>query len=149
MSYYSGSQSDVEDIMRSVGVGTSRTDLLSTADLEGFQSRADSIINNRLSGSYQTPLRQITVSGTTKYPDPIPYVAQVLTTVLIYRAVYTEVEPNLSGAIQTLQDEIDSQIKGLVDGAAVGSNLLRGQRLMARNHFQNPRVAPRRDPGGA
>lgn len=148
MSYYSGTQADVTLMMRTVGVGTGREDLLDPDDLEGYQKRADTIINSRLSGSYHTPLREVTVDSITKYPDPIPYLAQIFVTLIIYRSVFTEIEPNMSQAVDALQAEVDAQIAGLIDGAAIGSNILRGQRLTARNHFQNPRVAPRENPAG-
>lgn len=146
MAYYSGSVNDVRYVMRAVGVGTGREDLLSEDDVAQYQKRADTLINSRLSGSYYLPLRQITEDSETKYPDPIPYLAQLLTACLIYRAVYTEVEPAVSASVESYQKQADAELAGIVTGAGIGANILRGQRLMARNHFQNPRVAPAENP---
>ena len=146
MAYYSGSVADVKYVMKAVGIGTSREDSITETDVAEYQKRADTVINSRLSGSYYLPLRQLVEDSVTKFPDPIPYVAQLLTACLIYRAFYTEMEPNMSTSIEAYQKQVDAELAGIVTGAGVGANILRGQRLMARNHFQNPRIAPAENP---
>ena len=146
MAYYSGTQTEIERVLKSVKIGTDRLSSITPTDLAWYQKQADSYINDKLSGSYYTPLTQVTVGDTTDYPDPIPIMAAMQTAVIIMEVHYTEVEPNEMAAVERMKADIASRIANLVEGASVGANVLRGQNLRARNHFVNPRVAPREDP---
>ena len=144
--HYSGVQVEIERVLKSVKIGTDRLSSITPVDLDWYQSQADAEINDMLSGSYYVPLKQVTVDGVTKFPDPIPIIAAMQTAVLIMQIHYTEVEPNEMNSVTQLKEEIRRRIAKIIDGATVGANVLRGQLLRARTHFVNPRVAPREDP---
>ena len=151
MAYYSGVQGDITELLKStVRIGSDRLSSFTPAELENFQRRADTLINLKLSGSFYTPLVMISVDGLSKYPDPLPLLAQYLTCALLLRSAYLH-EPNgdIQAAIKTIEDETDGIFSMIINGAAVGASPLRGQRLMGRNRFQNPRIAPRENPKDA
>lgn len=141
--YYSGTKADIVRFLRAVNIGSDRLSAITDDDLAYYQEQADAIINMRLSGNYYTPLRQIVEAGVTKFPDPVKLLAIMLTTKLVYEAVMSEIEPNMTSIVKDWTNETENIFNTLINGAAVGSSPLRGQRLVARNRFQNPRIAPR------
>jgi len=141
--YYSGVQTDIELFLKAVNIGSERLSTVSPTNLTSYQAQADAIINMRLSGNYYVPLRQISEAGETKFPDAIKLLAILITCQLIYTAILSEVEPNASAIVKEWSNETELIFNTLINGAVVGSSPLRGQRLIARNRFQNPRIAPR------
>jgi hypothetical protein len=141
--YYSGDQSDIQLFLKAVNIGEDRLSSVSPANLASYQAQADAIINMRLAGNYYVPLRQISEGGVTKFPDAIKLLAILITCQLIYTAILSEVEPNLSNVVKQWDNEAELIFNTLINGAAVGSSPLKGQRLISRNRFQNPRIAPK------
>ena len=146
MAYYSGTEQNMKRILRAVKVGDDRLSSITSEDLAFYQSEADSLINIMLSGTYYTPLVEITVDGVTGYPDPIPHVARLQTAIIVLESIYTETEPNSAPIVEKYKQEIKSVVDRIIKGSYCGTYVLRGQRLLAKTRFTNPYVSPKENP---
>ena len=99
---------------------------------------ADQIINSVLSSVYYVPLRQITRNSTTKYPDPIPYIATRIAAALGVRSAYARIDPQVS---ENADAHFKDALRELNDIVAYGRRL-EGQDLKYPNSFVNPYSAP-------
>jgi len=98
---------------------------VTTAVITDLMTQADEMINSELSGIYITPLRQVNVydpvadSETTRYPYPIPYIAERFTCDLVYNELYAaQQDPDVSeyGKVyrKTAQASLNKVISGLI-----------------------------------
>lgn len=143
--YYAGTY---QEVMRFIGqmlsIGTGMADTLRPEDIEKFMSDTDEEINSILNGVYFTPLKKLP-NG--KYPDPIPFIAKVLTAAQVIQVYYKEIKPNESESIKKMQEEAYFRLNRIVNGTiSYGSSRLEGQRIKARNRFTSPTIGPSQPP---
>lgn len=141
MAYYSGSVSDVQVVLRSLGIGSGTLDSLSPTAVEESQKKVDGDVNAALYIIYYTPLSQITRGGQTAYPDPIPAMARRLVAADLILNTMTGIDQNV---IQTAQNIAQEETRRLYDlgSGLVGASRLSGQLLKSRNRFAPPGVVP-------
>ncbi len=143
--YYAGTyQEVVRFIGQMISIGTGMADILKPADIEKFMSDTDEEINSILNEVYYTPLKKL---PNNKYPDPIPFIAKVLTAAQIIQVYYKEISPNESAAVKKMQEESYFRLNRIVNGTiSYGSSRLEGQRIKARNKFVSPTIGPSQPP---
>jgi len=143
--YYAGTW---EEVVRFVGqtlsVGSGEADILTQSTIEKFMGDIDEEIDSILSQVYYVPLRKVKVGNTFVYPDPIPYIAKVLTATAILATYYKDVQPNENTNIRALKEEAFFRLNKLVNANPGEGNtsILRGQRLKNRSRFVSPTIVP-------
>jgi len=143
--YYAGTWEDVKRLIgQSLSVGTGKADILTPAIIEKFMSDVDDEINSVLSQVYFVPLRKVKVGGNYIYPEPIPYIARVLTANSIIATYYKDISPNENIAVRQMYERAYFLLNRLVnsDPGQSNSNVLKGQRLKNRTRFVSPSIAP-------
>lgn len=141
MVYYSGTVSDIQVVLRSLAVGSGSLDALNDTQVEESQKKVDGDINAALYVIYYTPLSQITRSGLTAYPDPIPAMARRLVAADLILNTMTGVDQNVIQTAKNIAEEETRRLYELGNGL-VGASRLSGQLLKARNRFAPPGVVP-------
>lgn len=136
--YYSEPDSAIILFLRQIGIGSAKTDVLTTDQLTTYKYQANQAVDNHLGAVYRVPLRQITRGTTTGYPPPIPFVAQRIVAWLIVNDIFSESEPNASSNAERNYKAAMDELNQIADRAV----LLDGQRLRSRNFGSNPHTEP-------
>jgi len=145
--YYAGTW---EEVVRFIGqtlsIGSGAADILTPSVVEKFMKDIDEEINSILGQVYYVPLRKIKVGNDWVYPDPIPYIAKVLTASAILATYYKDVQPNENTNIRAMKEEAYFRLNRLVNAnpGESGTSILKGQRLKNRSRFISPTIAPSR-----
>jgi len=141
--YYAGTWEEVVRFLgQTITVGTGQADMLTSDVVTKFMADVDEEINSILGQVYYVPLRKVKVEEQDVYPDPIPYIAKVLTTSNIISVYYKDISPNESAAVKSLREEAYFRLNALVNDIGAGSRRLRGQKQKARVRFVSPTVVP-------
>jgi len=141
MAYYSGSLSEIQNVLKALGIGSGTIDDISPETVYASQADIDQRINGALSNMYDTPLVQITRDSVTKYPDPIPELARRLVASDLIINTLTDVDANVMATATVIASESKRDLFNLVTGLT-GANQLAGQHRRVRNHFMPPGIAP-------
>ncbi len=145
MAYYSGTQNEIETVLRTLGIGAGTLDDLAPDDVARSQGDIDQRINSALSMLYYTPLKLITRNGTQKYPDPIPELARRMVAADLIINTLTDVASNIIATAEAMSKESKRDLFNLANGIT-GANWLDGQIKKTRNHFMPPNIAPASEP---
>jgi len=145
---YYATTDDVAQIARNLEVSYGKAATMTPSNVGQFLGFAQQIVNARLSHAYYTPLRKLTRTDGTYYPDPIPYITAKLAAALAVRSVYSRIEPALSQAADSHYNEAIQDLNRFTEGVLRGANSLDGQTPKARNFFVNPYIAPLESQGG-
>jgi len=145
MAYYSGTLDEIKLVLRSLGIGEGTLDSLSPDQVYESQAYIDGQIDSILSEVYYVPLREITRSGVTKYPDPIPHIARRMVAADLIINTMTDVDQNV---VQTAQNVDTDERNTMYEFASqtIGSRKLAGQLEKTRNHFAPPGIFPGPNP---
>jgi len=147
MAEYYSNLSDIQELLGGIlNIGTGLTNI-SVERVEIHQKLVDEIINSRLESVYAVPLKKIKRNGVTKYPDPIPSIANRLVVASLIDTYYTGETPNISQAGKRLKEEATFDLTSLCNGIAVGTIRLEGQRLKAKVRFARPTIQIQPAPG--
>jgi len=141
MAYYSGTVTDVQVVLRALGIGSGTLDSINPTQVEEAQKKIDGDVNAALYVIYYTPLSQITRSGTTAYPDPIPAMTRRLVAADLILNTMTGVDQNVIQTAENIAKEERQRLYDLGSGL-VGASRLSGQLLKARNRFAPAGVVP-------
>ena len=132
----------VAEYARNLDVRNGELAAITPAQLQVYVDDADTIVNARLVHAYYVPLKQITRSGVTKYPDPIPLIATKIAAANACRSVFSRIDPQASAVAEQHLTDAMRELDKFTNGTFQGSNRLEGQIMKARNFFVNPYVAP-------
>jgi hypothetical protein len=109
-----------------------RPESMTTIELSNYMNQADSIINSRLSGIYDIPLRRSNIGGVIGYPPPVPFIAAAITTYLVMtQRLSAGDRAQSSEYVKDLYDRAMSQLDQIFNGQA---------RLMNQNSFTSHRT---------
>ena len=143
--YYSGSVSDIQTVLRTLGVGSGSLDDLDTTDVQASQRDIDQRIDGALSNLYYVPISQVIRGGVTKFPPPLPELSRRLVASDLIINTLTDVSANITSTAEVMAKESKRDLFNLVNGVT-GANRLDGQIKKTRNHFMPPNIAPAAEP---
>lgn len=147
--YYSSSPGTGSDaiagikiLVQQIGIGDTKLDTITVAQVEYLQREVDAKINSILDATYEVPLvKVVSTGGSSDFPEEIKYVARRLVASELVLQTYTEIEPNVSKAAVNTRERAMEDLFSLVRGVA-GGQRIQGQRIRARNRFIRPPVYP-------
>lgn len=138
--------------LATINIGKGKIDELPREKIHHYQRWADSMINSALSSVVTIPLVRITRIGRNLnqsdievpfFPDPIPEIATAIVVSQIVFYEYTDVDPNISAAVNTLYESATKQLMGIAGmDAQIGIFRLEGQQLRTRHPFAPPGAMP-------
>lgn len=141
--FYSGQISDIEELMRHVGIGDTKVDAIPENSVERYQGEIDDIINTTLRPHIEVPLRKVTRNGNTDFPAEIKFIARRLVAAEVILNEMTEVDSNSSRSAEDMKRKAMRSLYQYVNGPLVGSHIMDGQEPRARNQYARPTTPPR------
>jgi hypothetical protein len=105
---------------------------LTTVDIESFISLACQRIDGALSTIYDVPLKRINQGGVVDYPYPIPYLAAIYATQMIFEQRLQGVDKDFSEAQKKREDWANNQLALVQNGEVrlIGQRNTRGNRFV-------------------
>jgi hypothetical protein len=114
-------------------IGTAITDTITETEVNELIELATIDMESQLASFYSiplTPVRLGTITGSTEYPPPIPYICARKAVALIYDRYFasTAGASDASQYVQALEDDAEKSFQMILDGR----RRLLGQRLVGR-----------------